>query len=239
MMRPKCCMKIESPVYNKYIHPFLREWVYPFLAIAAVIFPLKSSIAELNHVPTGSMKPTILEGDLLLVNKLAYDLKIPFTTYHLAKWDNPNRGDIVVCFSPEDKTRLVKRVVGKPGDILELRQNHLYVNGKQADYSALDHPVIDYLPEAERSISSFAIEEVENRSHAVMAMPMISRSHTFQPIKIPDGQYFLMGDNRDNSKDSRAFGLVPRDQIIGEATTVVVLPPFNASKNLRGFGLKL
>src|SRR5262249_34269477 len=95
-----------------------REWIRPCAVIAAVVFPFKSAIADWNWVPTGSMKPTILEGDLVFVNKLAYDLKVPFTLQRLAHWDDPVRGDIVVFFSPHDGTRLVKRVIALPGDTL-------------------------------------------------------------------------------------------------------------------------
>ena len=83
--------------------------------LALVMFSMRSSLADWYHVPTGSMKPTILEGDRVFVDKLAYDLKVPFTTWHLAEWSQPQRGDIVVFFSPKDGTRLVKRVIGLPG----------------------------------------------------------------------------------------------------------------------------
>ena len=100
-----------------------RKEIRWWLIIGLVIFSLRSSLADWNDVPTGSMKPTILEGDRVFVNKLAYDLKVPFTTRHLAEWSNPHRGDIVVFFSPHDGTRLVKRVVGLPGDTIELRND--------------------------------------------------------------------------------------------------------------------
>src|SRR5262245_13276000 len=96
-----------------------QEWIKPLAVVAAVVLPFKSAIADWNWVPSGSMKPTILEGDLVLVNKLAYDLKVPFTLWRLAAWDNPSRGDIVVLFSPHDGKRLVKRVIALPGDTLE------------------------------------------------------------------------------------------------------------------------
>ena len=83
-----------------------REWIKPLGLMALIVFPLKSALADWNWVPSGSMKPTILEGDLVFVNKLAYDLKVPFTLARLAEWDNPARGDIVVFFSPHDGTRL-------------------------------------------------------------------------------------------------------------------------------------
>ena len=98
----------------------------------------KSAIADWNIVPTGSMKPTILEGDRIFVNKLAYDLKIPYTTLHIATWGAPQRGDIVVFYSPVDGTRLVKRVVGIPGDSIAMRNNQLTINGEDIRYEPLD-----------------------------------------------------------------------------------------------------
>src|SRR5436853_5878692 len=115
-----------------------RKEIRPLLILALVLFSLRSSLADWNDVPTGSMKPTILEGDRVLVNKLAYDLKVPFTTWHLAQWGDPNRGDIVVFYSPHDGKRLVKRVIGLPGDTLELRNDVLVLNGAPLDYGALD-----------------------------------------------------------------------------------------------------
>src|SRR5437870_13485579 len=87
-----------------------------FLAMLLIVSSLRSALADWNDVPTGSMKPTIQEGDRVVVNKLAYDLKVPFTMIEVLKWSDPKRGDIVVLFSPVDGTRLVKRVVGIPGD---------------------------------------------------------------------------------------------------------------------------
>src|ERR1051326_7792689 len=102
-----------------------------FLVMILIISSLRSALADWNDVPTGSMKPTIEEGDRVVVNKLAYDLKVPFTTIEVAKWGNPQRGDIVVLFSPVDGVRLVKRVVGLPGDQVSAIENQLYINGKK------------------------------------------------------------------------------------------------------------
>src|SRR6185312_7692968 len=113
---------------KKFFRAFWRA-IKPMALLLVVVAPLKSAVVDWNWVPTGSMKPTILEGDLVLVNKLAYDLKVPFTTRHLAEWRQPARGEIVVFFSPKDDSRLVKRIVGLPGDTIELRDEVLYVNG--------------------------------------------------------------------------------------------------------------
>ena len=106
-----------------------REWIRPLAVPLLLIASAKSALADINYVPTGSMKPTILEGDVVFINKLAYDLRVPFTFARLTQWSDPARGDIVVCFSPADGQRLVKRVVGIPGDTVELRKNALLVNG--------------------------------------------------------------------------------------------------------------
>src|SRR3954470_13614686 len=101
-----------------------------FLAMLLVISSLRSAVADWNDVPTGSMKPTIQEGDRVVVNKLAYDLKIPFTMIEVVKWGDPERGDMVAPCSPADGVRLVKRVIGLPGDEVALVDNHLFINGK-------------------------------------------------------------------------------------------------------------
>src|SRR5580692_6057985 len=137
---------------------FLREDAKPLLITALVLFAIRSAIADWNDVPTGSMKPTIIEGDRVLVNKLSYDLKVPFTTWHLAQWDNPKRGDVVVFYSPADGTRLVKRVVGLPGDRVELANNEVHVNGAPVKYEPLPARTIAELPTAERSQHQYATE---------------------------------------------------------------------------------
>jgi len=186
------------------------------------MFSIRSSLADWNVVPSGSMQPTILVGDRVLVNKLAYDLKVPFTTWHIAEWSNPQRGDIVVFFSPKDGTRLVKRVVGLPGDTVELRNDQLVINGQPVDYAPLEPKIPEQLSELERAHALFATEQLPIHSHAVMAINGIPAKRTFGPVQVSGGHYFMMGDNRDNSFDSRYFGTVDRSQIVGKATGVVL-----------------
>jgi signal peptidase I len=211
--------------WTKYRALASRWWkrqIRPLLILALIMFSIRSSLADWNDVPTGSMKPTILEGDRVFVNKLAYDLKVPFTTWHIAEWSNPQRGDIVVFFSPKDGTRLVKRVIGLPGDTVELRNEQLVINGQPVDYTTLDPKIPGQLSEPERARSLFATEKLPARPHAVMAINGVQAIRTFGPVHVAEGHYFMMGDNRDNSFDSRYFGTVDRSQIVGRASSVVL-----------------
>jgi signal peptidase I len=211
--------------YKKYRAIACRWWhqeIRPILILALVMFSIRSSLADWNVVPSGSMQPTILVGDRVLVNKLAYDLKVPFTTWHIAEWSNPQRGDIVVFFSPKDGTRLVKRVIGLPGDTVELRNDQLVINGQPVDYTTLEPKIPEQLSGPERAHSIFATEQLPTHSHAVMAINGIPAMRTFAPVHVSDGHFFMMGDNRDNSFDSRYFGTVDRGQIVGRATSVVL-----------------
>lgn len=201
---------------------FWQTQVRPVLAFLAVALPVKSAIADINFVPTGSMKPTILEGDFVYVNKLAYDLKVPFTTWHLAEWSAPTRGDVVVLFSPEDDTRLVKRLVAVPGDTIELRNNVLWVNGQKAAYQPPKEGALEYVSETDLARGRFANEAVGDRSHFMMVYPgYLSPVRTFESVTLGPDEYFAMGDNRDNSKDSRYFGVVKRELIVGKAGAVL------------------
>jgi signal peptidase I len=204
------------------LRQYWRTEVRPILILALVLFSVRSSLADWNDVPSGSMNPTIIEGDRIFVNKLAYDLKVPFTTWHLVQWSNPQRGDIVVFYSPHDGTRLVKRVVGLPGDTIELRNDRLIINGKSVNYGPLNAKISDQLPASEQRQSLFATEQLPEHAHAVMAIPGVPAKRDFGPVQVPGGHYFMMGDNRDNSFDSRYYGPVGRSRIVGQATDVVL-----------------
>jgi signal peptidase I len=203
---------------RRYVGWFWREWLRPLALAAAIVFPLKSAVADWNYVPSGSMIPSILPGELVWINKLAYDLKVPFTTVHLAEWGNPQRGDVVVFYSPADGTRLVKRIVGLPGDLIESRNDLLFINGAPLPYAAFAGATP---PAGVPAGAMLAEERLTSRSHPVLWLPNVFALQTFGPVRVPPGQYFAMGDNRDNSHDSRFFGCVPRDLILGRATTVV------------------
>src|SRR5206468_1043525 len=140
-------------------HWWVKE-IRPLLILALVLFAIRSSLADWNDVPTGSMKPTILEGDRVYVNKLAYDLKVPFTTRHIAEWSNPSRGEIVVFYSPHDGKRLVKRVVGLPGDTVELRDEALVINGERVEYQPIAEERLRDVNSDDRTSHVFATEQL-------------------------------------------------------------------------------
>jgi signal peptidase I len=215
------------------------EWVKPLSIIGLVMFSFRSAVADWNDVPTGSMKPTILEGDRIFINKVAYDLKFPFTTWRLAQWEDPAWGDVVVLRSPEDSKRLVKRVVGLPGDLIEVNGNNLYRNGQPAVYSPL--PADDFIYMEKRHGERFYEEDVDGREHPILlagnplhppAIPagcesqdedyQKRRSMHIWTCRVGEGQFFVMGDNRNNSRDSRYFGPVDRANILGQATAVAL-----------------
>jgi signal peptidase I len=212
-------MKAER--IKKFVHRFWKEWRVTLFVVVFVVIPVKSSLADWNWVPTGSMNPTILEGDLIYVNKVAYDLRFPLTQYRLARWSDPKRGDIVICFSPEDGTRLVKRVVALPGETVEMRDNVLLINGKPVVYTRIDPRYGEQLPDRVRGRCILATEKLGGSAHAVMRVPSVAAVRDFGPVRVPQGSYFVLGDNRDNSRDSRFFGVVDRDSIIGEAKGVI------------------
>lgn len=211
-----------SPKLRSRVRHWWRSELRPILVITLVVFSLRSSLADWNDVPSGSMKPTILEGDRVLVNKLAYDLKVPFTTWHLLEWANPQRGDIVVFYSPYDGTRLVKRVIGLPGDTVELRNDSLILNGQSANYTSLNNSSFPYLPTTEKERFLFATEQLSGCTHAIAVCPTVAARRDFGPVTVPAGQFFMMGDNRDDSFDSRYYGAVDRKRILGRSTMAVL-----------------
>ncbi len=200
------------------------------LFLCLVWVPLRSSVVDYNPVPTGSMAPTILEGDVVWVNKLAYGLRLPLTQLHLAQWADPRRGDIVVVLSPRDGTRLVKRVVGVPGDTLAMSENRLELNGRKLGYVSAGADFGAAIARKLRSFAFFAEENLDGVVHPVMGLKGVGTAQrNFAPVVVPAGHYFLMGDSRDNSLDSRSFGFASREAILGKAEGVLVSLDINDS----------
>lgn len=183
-----------------------------FLLFVVLMLIFRSALADWNTVPTGSMKPTILEGDRILVNKMAYDLRIPFTHTSIHKLADPVRGDIIVFDSKASEKRLVKRVIGVPGDIVEMRNNIVSINGDPLSYRHL----------ASNSESIDTVEKLSAKEHVIRVHKTGSAFSSFSAVEVPADTYLALGDNRDNSADSRVIGFVPRDEIVGRTQKVVM-----------------
>ncbi len=196
---------------------FWSRHLKPIIVIVVVVSTFRSSIADWNDVPTQSMEPTILVGDRFFVNKLAYDLKIPFTTWRVAEWNGPKSGEIIVFYSPDDGERMVKRVIGVPGDHIEMRSNQLYINGAAIGLQTDSSGEFGSIDLTDPAPHVFVKESLTSSTHAMMLQPTRQARRSFGEITLPRDQYFVMGDNRDNSRDSRFFSFVPRDQILGQA----------------------
>jgi signal peptidase I len=169
------------------------------------------------------MNPTVIDGDRVFVDKRAYGIRIPFTLTRVIEVADPRRGDVVVLESPDSGITLLKRVIAVPGDTVAMHDEGLIINGVAAHYEALPPETGDALLSAIRALKPVYVrEELPGVSHATMRLPQLEARRNFAPITIPAGRYLVMGDNRDNSHDSRYFGLVKRDAIFGRATRVVV-----------------
>jgi signal peptidase I len=208
-----------------------------FIAFVLLLGVFRTAIADWNPIPSASMHPTLLEGDVVFVNRLAFDVKLPLSDVIVAHTGDPRRGDIVTFSSPEDGMRLIKRVIGLPGDTIEMRGKRLYVNGLVASYDDLG---LADEPFAPRGVKALHLEEAlhsgkdtaDNR-HEIQWLVRRGQRDDFGPLAIPADHYLMLGDNRDNSEDSRWFGLVPREKLIGRAERILVSADYKDTWALR------
>lgn len=202
------------------LRELLRENRGFLLFLVGFLF-FRTAIADWNPVPSGSMRPTILEGDVVFVERVAYDWKLPLTDISLRRAGEPRRGDVVTFGSPRDGTRLIKRIVAVPGDTVELRGDRLILNGQPATYAPVEEVDETLVPDvAVRGLRE--IEQWGDQRRVVQFLPEVRARRDFGPVVVPADQFFMMGDNRDNSEDSRFIGFVPRRLIIGQAHRVLV-----------------
>lgn len=187
-----------------------------------LMLTFRSAWADWMQVPTGSMNPTIIEGDRILVDKHAYGWRVPFTLTKLTQGEAPRRGEIVVFESPADGTTLVKRIAAGPGDSVELQGERLIVNGQAGEYVPGDAARLrSLLATTAARAPEVWTERGVLPTHDILLLPDASAMRSFGPFTVPPDSYFMLGDNRDNSADSRYFGFVPRELIFGRATRVV------------------
>ena len=210
--------------------PWWVEYSISFFPVILIVFLLRSFLVEPFKIPSGSMIPTLLVGDFILVNKFAYGIRIPVLNRKVLDIGDPQRGDVMVFRYPEDPALdYIKRVIGVPGDRVEYRNKRLTINGQPVAVRQID----DYLSRERMQFSRRFVEQLNGAGHEVLveddAPAFVPQARSF-PLSgnctyntnglactVPPGRYFMMGDNRDNSADSRVWGFVPDENIVGKA----------------------
>lgn len=189
----------------------LIEYSRSFFPVLLFVLVIRSFIFEPFRIPSGSMMPTLLQGDYIFVKKYSYGLRLPVLEKKFIETGDPVRGDVVVFRLPSDPSvNYIKRIVGLPGDEIVYDNHRLTVNG--------DSVAVRSDPDSDSSVLRF-IETLDERDHAIL---IANPSNTMRDGRytVPDGQYFVMGDNRDNSRDSRFIGAIPETHLVGEAVRI-------------------
>ncbi len=199
---------------------FIRE-NKGFIVFLLTLGVFRTAIADWNPIPSASMHPNLLEGDVVFVNRVAYDLKVPLTDISLRQLGEPQRGDIVTFSSPKDGTRLIKRVAALPGDRVEIRNERLVINGKPSEYAVLGNAV-EHIEQVGDLQALQLQEHNASASYSIQVLPQVDARRDFGPVTVPAGSYLMLGDNRNNSHDSRYIGFVPRELLIGRAERILV-----------------
>jgi len=195
--------------------PVIVEYARSFFPIVLIVLLLRSFLVEPFRIPSGSMMPTLLIGDFILVNKYTYGIRLPVLNTKIIEMGEPERGDIVVFRFPKDpKVDYIKRVIGLPGDRIAYYNKQLYVNGEAIKQTE----IAEYQGVGQGSVMTGArllSEDLKGVNHDILirqGQPSVQGEFT-----VPEGQYFVMGDNRDNSNDSRYWGTVPESHLVGKA----------------------
>jgi signal peptidase I len=205
-------------VGKKFIKSEKEPWIVEFSRLAfpmiLIVFLIRSFIAEPFRIPSGSMKPTLETGDFILVNKFNYGLKLPGFNTQLLSLGKPKRGDVIVFRYPQNPdVNLIKRVVGLPGEKIEYKNNILFINGKP-QLQEFQGKEIDAEPGSSMMVNRY-IEQLNGKSHAIYLRS--AEKIEMEERIVPEGQYFVAGDNRNNSHDSRYWGFVPEEMVKGRA----------------------
>jgi len=211
----------HTPPFGRRAAWWLWDLVKTWGPALLAVFVIRSVVAEPFRIPSGSMIPTLEIGDFILVNKFAYGLRFPFTALRLVSVGEPRRGDVIVFRYPEDPSLdYIKRIVGLPGDEIMVRDNVLHVNGVAVDkrfvsrYSFRDDT-------CDSSTARLYDEQLDAVQHAILnADASVMALAEYGPAVVPPDTVFVMGDNRDNSSDSRRWGPVPRSYIKGRAMVI-------------------
>ncbi len=197
--------------------PIIVEYAHSFFPVIFAILLFRSFLAEPFKIPSGSMMPTLLVGDFILVNKFAYGIRLPVLNTKIIDIGEPERGDVMVFrFPPNPKEDYIKRVIGLPGDEITYRNKTLYVNGERVEDTYVGPYTGPSEPGRSMAGAEVKLENLTGVEHRIMQLPRVRVGHEGS-WRVPPGQYFAMGDNRDNSADSRFWGFVPDENLVGKA----------------------
>jgi len=181
----------------------------------------RSAVADWNYVPSSSMNPTLVTGDRVVVNKLAYSLRVPFTLTHITSWAEPEAGDVITFESPADGLTLIKRVVAVGGDMVEMVDNTLIVNARVRERALVDSARTVPTEQGPLSVEVW-LENLGQRRHETALIPPLNHLKAFGPVQVPVGHVMVLGDSRDNSADSRFIGFIDVQRITGRAERVAM-----------------
>lgn len=203
--------------------PLLVEYARSFFPIFLVVLLLRSFLVEPFRIPSGSMMPTLLVGDFILVNKYTYGVRLPVTKQKVIPLNDPERGDVVVFRFPQNpKIDYIKRLIAVPGDTVSYKNKTIYLNGEPLKVSAVE-PYQAFGSGMRANGSLKGLEQLADVQHDILVNPYAPdfnpscRFMGHKEITVPDGHYFVMGDNRDDSNDGRCWGFVPEKNLVGQA----------------------
>lgn len=208
-------LKSKGQVFDEANEPILVEYARSFFPVVLIVLILRSFIAEPFRIPSASMMPTLLIGDFILVNKFTYGIRLPVFNNKIIEINKPERGDIVVFRYPKDPTvDYIKRVIGLPGDTIKYENKKLTINDKVVDYKFMG--VFQGVGQGEEMTGAeHWLEHLTQDPHSILTRADADSAEG--TYVVPQGQYFVMGDNRDNSNDSRYWGTVPEANLVGKA----------------------
>ncbi len=200
-------------------YPLIVDYARSFFPILLLVFLLRSFLYEPFRIPTGSLTPSLLIGDFLLVNKFDYGVRLPVIHTKVFKTGEPQRGDIIVFrYPPNPSVLYIKRTIGLPGDHIDYVDKVLFVNGKKVSQDFNRYAI----SKEDEGATFNVVEKTEDLfgvKHLIFQHPQ-QPSYDFKDVVVPEGMYFMMGDNRDSSDDSRVWGFVPDGNIVGKAVMV-------------------
>lgn len=200
--------------------PVFVEYSKSFFPILAIVFILRSFLIEPFKIPSESMVPTLEVGDFIAVNKFAYGIRLPVFRTKIVEVGQPSRGDVVVFFPPHESRYFIKRLIGMPGDVIEVRDNVVYVNGNELQQTRVGVDPVTRREGLCRAPYTIYEETVDGKTHSMRKCPSGGIRWNDRSWVVPEGEYFMMGDNRDNSQDSRVWGTVPDSNIVGKAFAI-------------------